>query len=329
MILLSLTALSLGGGGYWWSQRSNPETHTAEPASEKPIFIGKMVMDTVPLPPLDSPSTAPLPEPTTAIAQPIATAPAPSQQQWQASYQTLSAQYAQMEAKLTRLRATEQQWQQAAQNAQTEHTQVATGLQQANAELARLQQTLNAAQQTNRTLTTQITELQERADPLANAKLAQLQRQFQQLQQNLAKATVENKALQAQFTRTATQTTAHQTRQSELTQQLATAQARIQELETALKARSNPAPHTTTKNIAPPADQAVARVSSVNPKLGFVVLTRGSSHGVANQDRYRIFNRTGKFLGRLRIESAQPTVSIALFEGPGIEQVAPGDYIHH
>ena len=85
-------------------------------------------------------------------------------------------------AELTRVKANESRWQQAAQNAQTEQTQVSTGLQQANAELTRLQQTLAAAYQTNQLLSTQINDLQTRADPLANAKLAQLERQFRQLQ---------------------------------------------------------------------------------------------------------------------------------------------------
>ena len=100
-------------------------------------------------------------------------------------------------------------------------------------------------------------------------------------------------------------------------------------MENSLKTQAAASPQLTPKaNVASPTDQAVARVSNVNPKLGFVVLTRGSTHGLANQDSYRIFSRTGQFLGRLKIESAQPTVSIALFEGSGIEKVAPGDYIH-
>ena len=135
---------------------------------------------------------------------------------------------------------------------------------------------------------------------------------------------------QAQFTQAASQASSgSNTRETELTQQLATAQARISELENSLKTQAANLPQPTPKaNFASPTDQAVARVSNVNPKLGFVVLTRGSTHGLANQDSYRIFSRTGQFLGRLKIESAQPTVSIALFEGSGIEQVAPGDYIH-
>ena len=190
-----------------------------------------------------------------------------------------------------------------------------------------------AAHRTNQTLSTQINDLQTRADPLANAKLAQLERQFRQLREDLSKATVENKTLQAQFTQAASQATPNprgqNARETELTQQLATAQARISELENSLKTQAANLPQPTPKtNVASPTDQAVARVSNVNPKLGFVVLTRGSTHGVANQDSYRIFSRTGQFLGRLKIEIAQPTVSIALFEGSGIEQVAPGDYIH-
>ena len=315
--LLSLLALGLGGGGYYWHIQRN-SLQAIEPIAEKPAFRGKMVMDTSPLPEAPPPS-----------AQPV-TVIQPTPQQWQHSYQTLSAQYAQLQAELTRVKANESHWQQAAQNAQTEQTQVSTGLQQANAELTRLQQTLAAAYQTNQTLSTQINVLQTRADPLANAKLAQLERQFRQLQEDLSKATVENKALQAQFTQAASQASSgSNTRETELTQQLATAQARISELENSLKTQAAASPQPTPKaNIAPPADQAVARVSNVNPKLGFVVLTRGSTHGLANQDSYRIFSRTGQFLGRLKIESAQPTVSIALFEGSGIEQVAPGDYIH-
>ncbi len=315
--LLSLLALGLGGGGYYWHIQRN-SLQAIEPIAEKPAFRGKMVMDTSPLPEAPPPS-----------AQPV-TVIQPTPQQWQHSYQTLSAQYAQLQAELTRVKANESHWQQAAQNAQAEQTQVSTGLQQANAELTRLQQTLAAAYQTNQTLSTQINVLQTRADPLANAKLAQLERQFRQLQEDLSKATVENKALQAQFTQAASQASSgSNTRETELTQQLATAQARISELENSLKTQAAASPQPTPKaNIAPPADQAVARVSNVNPKLGFVVLTRGSTHGLANQDSYRIFSRTGQFLGRLKIESAQPTVSIALFEGSGIEQVAPGDYIH-
>ena len=192
--LLSLLALGLGGGGYYWhTQRNSPQA--IEPIAEKPVFRGKMVMDTAPLPEAPPPS-----------AQPI-TVVQPTPQQWQHSYQTLSAQYAQLQAELTRVKANESHWQQAAQNAQTEQTQVSTGLQQANAELTRLQQTLAAAYQTNQTLSTQINDLQTRADPLANAKLAQLERQFRQLQKDLSKATVENKALQAQFTQAASQAT--------------------------------------------------------------------------------------------------------------------------
>ena len=229
-------------------------------------------MNTAPLPlaPLD---TAPLPEAPPPSAQPI-TVIQPTPQQWQHSYQTLSAQYAQLQAELTRVKANESHWQQAAQNAQTEQTQVSTGLQQANAELTRLQQTLAAAYQTNQTLSTQVNDLQTRADPLANAKLAQLERQFRQLQEDLAKATVENKALQAQFTQAATQTSDPKPREIELTQQLATAQARISELENSLKTQAAASPQLTPKaNVASPTDQAVARVSNVNPKLGFVVLT--------------------------------------------------------
>ena len=242
----------------------------------------------------------------------------------------MRAQYTQLQTELTQVKANETHWQQAAQNAQTEQTQVSAGLQKANAELARLQQILAAAYQTNQTLSTQINDLQTRADPLANAKLAQLEHQFRQLQNDLAKATVENKALQAQFTQAATQAASDvNPRETELAQQLATAQARISELENTLKTQAAATPQSTPKtSVAPPTDQAVARVSNVNPKLRFVVLTRGSTHGLANQDSYRIFNRSGQFLGRLRIESAQPTVSIALFEGQGIEKVAPGDYIH-
>ena len=289
-------------------------------------------MDTAPLPPLTPLDTAPLPEAPPPSAQPK-TVVQPTPQQWQHSYQTLSAKYAQLQAELTRVKANESHWQQAAQNAQTEQTQVSTGLQQANAELTRLRQTLAAAYQTNQTLSTQINDLQTRADPLANAKLAQLERQFRQLQEDLSKATVENKALQAQLTKAASQATPNPSgpnaRENELTQQLATAQARITELENSLKTQAAASPQPTPKaNVASPTDQAVARVSNVNPKLGFVVLTRGSTHGLANQDSYRIFSRRGQFLGRLTIESAQPTVSIALFEGSGIEQVAPGDYIH-
>jgi len=194
----------------------------------------------------------------------------------------------------------------------------------------RLQQALAAAYQTNQTLSTQINNLQTRADPLANAKQAQLERQFRQLQENLSKATVENKALQAQFTQATSQAiSSSNARETELTQQLATAQARISELEGSLKPQAAALPQPTPEaSVAPPSDQAVARVSNLNPKLGFVVLTRGSTHGLANQDSYRIFSRSGQFLGRLKIESAQPTISIALFEGSCIEQVAPGDYIH-
>ena len=94
-------------------------------------------------------------------------------------------------------------------------------------------------------LSTQINDLQTRADPLANAKLAQLERQFRQLQEDLSKATVENKALQAQFTQAASQATSSPSgpnaRETELTQQLATAQARISELENSLKPK--PPPH--------------------------------------------------------------------------------------
>ena len=329
--LLSLLALGLGGGGYYWhTQRNSPQA--IEPIAEKPFFRGKMVMDTAPLPPLTPLAPSPLPKAPPPSAQPV-TVIQPTPKQWQHSYQTLSAQYAQLQAELTRVKANESRWQQAAQNAQTEQTQVSTGLQQANAELTRLQQTLAAAYQTNQTLSTQINDLQTRADPLANAKLAQLERQFRQLQKDLSKATVENKALQAQFTQAASQATPSPSgpnaRETELTQQLATAQARISELENSLKTQAAASPQLTPKaNVASPTDQAVARVSNVNPKLGFVVLTRGSTHGLANQDSYRIFSRTGQFLGRLKIESAQPTVSIALFEGSGIEQVAPGDYIH-
>lgn len=322
--LLSLLALGLGGGGYYWHTHRN-STQTIEPIAEKPIFMGKMVTDTPPLAPLN---TAPLPEVPSPTVQPVAVTQ-PTAQQWQHSFQTLSAQYTQLQTELTRVKANETHWQQAAQNAQTEQTQVSTGLQKANAELTRLQQTLAAAYQTNQTLSTQVNDLQTRADPLANAKLAQLERQFRQLQEDLAKATVENKALQAQFTQAATQASDPKPREIELTQQLATAQARISELENTLKNQAPPAPQPIPKtNAPPPADQAVARVSNVNPKLGFVVLTRGSTHGLANQDSYRIFSRTGQFLGRLRIESVQPSISIALFEGQGIDQVAPGDYIH-
>lgn len=322
--LLSLLALGLGGGGYYWHTHRN-STQAIEPIAEKPIFMGKMVTDTPPLAPLD---TAPLPEVPSPTVQPVAVTQ-PTAQQWQHSFQTLSAQYTQLQTELTRVKANETHWQQAAQNAQTEQTQVSTGLQKANAELTRLQQTLAAAYQTNQTLSTQVNDLQTRADPLANAKLAQLERQFRQLQEDLAKATVENKALQAQFTQAATQASDPKPREIELTQQLATAQARISELENTLKNQAHPAPQPVPKtNAPPPADQAVARVSNVNPKLGFVVLTRGSTHGLANQDSYRIFSRTGQFLGRLRIESVQPSISIALFEGQGIDQVAPGDYIH-
>ena len=318
--LLSLLALGLGGGGYYWHIQRN-SLQAIEPIAEKPVFRGKMVMDTSPLPEAPPPS-----------AQPV-TVIQPTPKQWQHSYQTLSAQYAQLQAELTRVKANESRWQQAAQNAQTEQTQVSTGLQQANAELTRLQQTLAAAYQTNQTLSTQINDLQTRADPLANAKLAQLEQQFRQLQKDLSKATVENKALQAQFTQAASQATPSPSgpnaRETELTQQLATAQVRISELENSLKTQAAALPQPPPEAyVAPPPDQAVARVSNVNPKLGFVVLTRGSTHGLANQDSYRIFSRTGQFLGRLKIESAQPTVSIALFEGSGIEQVAPGDYIH-
>ncbi len=326
--LISLLALGLGGGGYYWrTQRNSPQA--IEPIAEKPVFRGKMVMDTAPLPPLTPLDTAPLPEAPPPSAQPK-TVVQPTPQQWQHSYQTLSAKYAQLQAELTRVKANESHWQQAAQNAQTEQTQVSTGLQQANAELTRLRQTLAAAYQTNQTLSTQINVLQTRADPLANAKLAQLERQFRQLREDLSKATVENKALQAQFTQAASQASSgSNTRETELTQQLATAQARISELENSLKTQAAASPQPTPKaNVDSPTDQAVARVSNVNPKLGFVVLTRGSTHGLANLDSYRIFSRTGQFLGRLKIESAQPTVSIALFEGSGIEKVAPGDYIH-
>ena len=301
--LLSLLALGLSGGGYYWhTQRNSPQA--IEPIAEKPVFRGKMVMDNAPLPPLTPLDTSPLPEPPPPSAQPV-----------------------------TIIQTTSKQWQQATQNAQTEQTQVSTGLQQANAELTRLQQTLAAAHQTNQTLSTQINDLQTRADPLANAKLAQLERQFRQLQKDLSKATVENKALQAQFTQAASQATPSPSgpnaRETELTQQLATAQARISELENSLKTQAAALPQPPPEaNVSPPSDQAVARVSNVNPKLGFVVLTRGSTHGLANQDSYRIFSRTGQFLGRLKIESVQPAVSIALFEGSGIEQVAPGDYIH-
>jgi len=319
--LLSLLTLGLGGGGYyyWHTQRNSPQA--IKPIAEKPAFRGKMVMDTSPLPEAPPPSV----QPVTVIQ--------PTPKQWQHSYQTLSAQYAQLQAELTRVKANESHWQQAAQNAQAEQTQVSTGLQQANAELTRLQQTLAAAYQTNQTLSTQINDLQTRADPLANAKLAQLERQFRQLQEDLSKATVKNKALQAQFTRAASQATPSPSgpnaRETELIQQLATTQARISELENSLKTQATASPQPTPKaNVASHTDKAVARVSNVNPKLGFVVLTRGSTHGLANQDSYRIFSRTGQFLGRLKIESAQPTVSIALFEGSGIEQVAPGDYIH-
>ena len=323
--LLSLLALGLGGGGHYWHTHRN-STQAIEPIAEKPIFMGKMVTDTPPLAPLN---TAPLPEVPSPTVQPVAVTQ-PTAQQWQHSFQTLSAQYTQLQTELTRVKANETHWQQAAQNAQTEQTQVSTGLQKANAELTRLQQTLAAADQTNQTLSTQVNDLQTRADPLANAKLAQLERQFRQLQEDLAKATVENKALQAQFTQAAMQATSGpKPRETELTQQLATAQARISELENTLKNHPHHAPQPIPKtNGPPPADQAVARVSNVNPKLRFVVLTRGSTHGLANQDSYRIFSRTGQFLGRLSIESAQPTVAIALFEGQGIEQVAPGDYIH-
>ena len=322
--LLSLLALGLGGGGYYWHTHRN-STQTIEPIAEKPIFMGKMVTDTPPLAPLN---TAPLPEVPSPTVQPVAVTQ-PTAQQWQHSFQTLSAQYTQLQTELTRVKANETHWQQAAQNAQTKKTQVSTGLQKANAELTRLQQTLAAAYQTNQTLSTQVNDLQTRADPLANAKLAQLERQFRQLQEDLAKATVENKALQAQFTQAATQASDPKPREIELTQQLATAQARISELENTLKNQAPPAPQPIPKtNAPPPADQAVARVSNVNPKLGFVVLTRGSTHGLSNQDSYRIFSRTGQFLGRLRIESVQPSISIALFEGQGIDQVAPGDYIH-
>ncbi|MGB0587899.1 MAG: GYF domain-containing protein [Limisphaerales bacterium] len=321
--LLSLLALGLGGGGYYWHTHHN-STQTIEPIAEKPIFMGKMVTDTPPLAPLNIAPLSKVPSPT---VQPVAVTQ-PTAQQWQHSFQTLSAQYTQLQSELTRVTANETHWQQAAQNAQTEQTQVSTGLQKANAELTRLQQTLAAAYQTNQTLSTQVNDLQTRADPLANAKLAQLERQFRQLQEDLAKATVENKALQAQFTQAATQASDPKPREIELTQQLATAQARISELENTLKNQA-PAPQPIPKtNAPPPSDQAVARVSNVNPKLGFVVLTRGSTHGLANQDSYRIFSRTGQFLGRLRIESAQPSISIALFEGQGIDQVAPGDYIH-
>ena len=325
--LLSLLALGLSGGGYYWhTQRNSPQA--IEPIAEKPVFRGKMVMDTAPLPPLAPLDTAPLPEVPSPTVQPVAITQ-PTAQQWQHSFQTLSAQYTQLQTELTRVKANETHWQQAAQNAQTEQTQVSTGLQKANAELTRLQQTLAAAYQTNQTLSTQVNDLQTRADPLANAKLAQLERQFRQLQEDLAKATVENKALQAQFTQAATQASDPKPREIELTQQLATAQARISELENTIKNQAPPAPQPIPKtNAPPPADQAVARVSNVNPKLGFVVLTRGSTHGLANQDSYRIFSRTGQFLGRLRIESVQPSISIALFEGQGIDQVAPGDYIH-
>ena len=325
--LLSLLALGLGGGGHYWHTHRN-STQAIEPVAEKPLFIGKMVTDTASLSPLASLNTAPLSEAPSPTVQPVAVTQ-PIAQQWQHSFQTLSAQYTQLQTELTRVKANETHWQQAAQNAQTEQTQVSTGLQKANAELTRLQQTLAAAYQTNQTLSTQVNDLQTRADPLANAKLAQLERQFRQLQEDLAKATVENKALQAQFTQAATQASDPKPREIELTQQLATAQVRISELENTLKNQPPAAPQPNPKtNAPPPADQAVARVSNVNPKLGFVVLTRGSTHGLANQDSYRIFSRTGQFLGRLRIESAQPTVAIALFEGQGIEQVAPGDYIH-
>ena len=329
--LLSLLALGLGGGGYYWhTQQNSPQA--IEPIAEKPFFRGKMVMDTAPLPPLTPLDTSPPPKAPPPSAQPV-TVIQPTPKQWQHSYQTLSAQYAQLQAELTRVKANESHWQQAAQNAQTEQTRVSSGLQQANAELTRLQQTLAAAYQTNQTLSTQINDLQTRADPLANAKLAQLERQFRQLQEDLSKATVENTALQAQFTQAASQATPSPSgpnaRETELPQQLATAQAQISELENSLKTQAAASPQPTPKaNVPPPTDQAVARVSNVNPKLGFVVLTRGFTHGLANQDSYRIFSRTGQFLGRLKIESAQPTVSIALFEGSGIEQVAPGDYIH-
>lgn len=326
--LLSLLALGLGGGGHYWHTHRN-STQAIEPVAEKPLFIGKMVTDTAPLPLLAPLNTAPLSEVTSPTVQPV-TVTQPTAQQWQHSFQTLSAQYTQLQTELTRVKANETHWQQAAQNAQTEQTHVSTGLQKANAELTRLQQTLAAAYQTNQTLSTEVNDLQTRADPLANAKLAQLERQFRQLQEDLAKATVENKALQSQFTQAATQATSGpKPRETELTQQLATAQVRISELENTLKNQPPAAPQPNPDTSAPPpADQAVARVSNVNPKLGFVVLTRGSTDGLANQDSYRIFSRTGQFLGRLRIESAQPTVAIALFEGQGIEQVAPGDYIH-
>lgn len=330
--LLSLLALGLGGGGYYWhTQRNSPKA--IEPIAKKSIFRGKMVMDTAQLPPLTPLDTSPLPEAPPPSAQPV-TVTQPTPRQWQHNYQTLSAQYAQLEAELTRVKANESHWHQAAQNAQTEQTQVSSGLQHANVELTRLQQTLAAAYQTNQTLSTQINDLQTRADPLANAKLAQLERKFRQLREDLSKATVENKALKSQFTQAASQATPSPSgpnaRETELTQQLATAQARISELENSLKTQAAAWPQLTPNaNVAPTADQAVARVSNVNPRLGFVVLTRGSTHGLANQDSYRIFSRTGQFLGRLKIESTQRTVSIALFEGSGIEQVTPGDYIHH
>jgi len=330
--LLSLLALGLGGGGYYWhTQRNSPKA--IEPIAKKSIFRGKMVMDTAQLPPLTPLDTSPLPEAPPPSAQPV-TVTQPTPRQWQHNYQTLSAQYAQLEAELTRVKANESHWHQAAQNAQTEQTQVSSGLQHTNVELTRLQQTLAAAYQTNQTLSTQINDLQTRADPLANAKLAQLERKFRQLREDLSKATVENKALKSQFTQAASQATPSPSgpnaRETELTQQLATAQARISELENSLKTQAAAWPQLTPNaNVAPTADQAVARVSNVNPRLGFVVLTRGSTHGLANQDSYRIFSRTGQFLGRLKIESAQRTVSIALFEGSGIEQVTPGDYIHH
>ena len=162
-----------------------------------------MVMDTAPrLWPRWIPRHSPKPR----RHRPNITVVQPTPQQWQRNTKQ-SAQYAQLRAELTRVKANESRWQQAAQNAQTEQTEFYR-LRQANAELTRLNKRWPPPIKPTNSLDPD----QRSANPRrpGQCQLAQLERQFRQLKKDLSKATVENKALQASCT-SASQATPSQT----------------------------------------------------------------------------------------------------------------------
>lgn len=213
----------------------------------------------------------------------------------------------------------------------------------AKVNIARLQlvQRLEKSRQHNIQLQRQIDNLENRnqLSKQANVDLAKANNMLRKLEQGLAEAKRLNlnllkrlEQMKANDKQDARNNSKLAAQLREATEELRTAHQKISNLEQRLQGTDPPIAKAPRRNqpqrIPTVPTNAVGNISNVDTQFKFVVINRGSDHGIKNGDAFRIISRsTGEFLGRITIKRIQTSIAVATLDGQGIGRLQAGDLL--